>query len=371
MKTNCPARRFSTLLAALGLAVWGVTPAFSQDVTYAARVSSTNTEAWDSPFYWIPNGGTAYGRSTGYSTAPQTPTRVGSYYHMASTMTVGEGFGLVHTLGTHRGYGCLSYIVMVTQTTLNSSTDLIMNVGSTNCEITEVYGATAEGGRTNTTAFQLAHSADRWCTVCYLSSRIGVTQPHIDFKYVSGTNSRSYADCVRFVEFCCDCCQPAPNLAIQPPVGTNLSYVTVTGQTNTDDRALYVYQKVGSTETLIGQLTSGIVLGNNLVPVTWQADSLGAQVVVTRVSALRVESCHVFQGCTVGSGDGLRICSLADGALRYTGGSGTRIILLQSSDPGLALSDWQRADTNLPTPGAFTLPTPGSVSPMFYRLKCE
>jgi hypothetical protein len=91
MKTDSPCNKISASLAALGLALFGIIPAWSQVAVYAAPVTSTNTEAWDSPFYWVANGGTAYDLSTGKSVAPGTPSRVGSYYHTGSTTTVGEG----------------------------------------------------------------------------------------------------------------------------------------------------------------------------------------------------------------------------------------------------------------------------------------
>jgi hypothetical protein len=354
MKTNCPGHRFSTLLAALGLVAWGVTPAFGQSAVYAARVTSTNTEVWDSPFYWIPNGGTPFGLSTGLSSAPDLPSRLGCYYHYANTMTVGEGFGLVHTRATEPSYGCLRYEVLVTVPLPNASSDVVMSVGSTNCDVSLSYGGSPD--ETNTLAFQAANSGDRWAHVCYLTCRVGVTQPHVDFKYVSGTAGRLYADCVKFVPPCCSCCVPALHLAIQPPVCTNIPYVTVTG--------------VGLTETLIGQLTNGIVLGNNLVPVTWQADSVGAFVIATRVSPVLGESCHLYGGSLVGNGD-LRISSLTGGTLRYTGGSGTLTILLKSSDPGLPLCNWQRAASNSPILGTFTIPAVGTEDKVFYRIKTE
>ncbi len=372
IRGNCHFTKFSTLLTAVTLAACALTPAFSQDAIYAARVSSTDSNVWDSPFYWVSNGGTAYGLSTGVSTAPGTPSRLGCYYHTASTLTVGEGFGLVHTRGLRSSDGvCLVYLVSVTLPSLNASTDLVMSVGSTNCDISYVYGSTAAGGWTNTTAFQAAHSGGIWGEVCRLTPHMGVTQPHIEFKYVSGTDKRSYADCVRFQEPCCDFIAPDPNLVVQAPACTNVPYVTVTGETNANDRALLVYQRAGYTETLIGQLTNGVVLGTNLVPVTWRADSPGALVYVTRISYYCGQSMPTYLGCIVGSGADLRITGCADGVVQYLGGCGARFVLLKSASLGAAPGSWQRAGTNTSTPGAFTIPTLGSEPQLFYRIQCE
>ena len=221
----------STLLIALGLFAWGLSTAFSQDAVYAARVSSTSSTNWDAPFYWINYGAhSPYGTSDQQSTATNpvsTPTRAGSYYHTASLLSVGEGYGLVHTNGTQAG---AVYEVQVTQPSYQLATDIIMNVGSTNCDIGGVFGASAAGGWTNTTAFQAAYSLNQWARVCYLTNWPGVTQPHVDFKYVSGGNGSAhhYADCVRFHLIGSGTNAPAP-VRINSFVGTALQYTGGSG----------------------------------------------------------------------------------------------------------------------------------------------
>jgi hypothetical protein len=188
-------------LTTFGMAAGCVFPALSQDAVYAARISSTSTTNWDTPFYWINWGDfSPYGTSTKQSTvtAPVgTPTRVGCYYHTANILSVGEGYGVVHTKGTQTE---VVYEVDITQPSGPVTTDIIMSVGSTNCDIGGVFGATAAGGWTNTTAFQAAYSTNKWACVCYLTNHPGVTQPQVDFKYISAGsgNLNQYADCVRF-----------------------------------------------------------------------------------------------------------------------------------------------------------------------------
>ena len=216
----------------LGLMAWGAVSASGQDAVYAARISSTDTSVWDPPFYWIAAGGTAYGLSTGKSqpTYPVgTPLRAGSYFHNTSTMTVGEGYGLVHTQGW-----CPNniYEVDVTMPPGTLSTDVIMSVSSTNCDIGGVFGATAAGGWTNTTAFQAAYCGNQWARVCYLTNRPGVTKPHVEFKYVSGTSLRNYADCVRFHSTVVGLCEPCYIYGVLPVIkGIGLAggRVTISG----------------------------------------------------------------------------------------------------------------------------------------------
>jgi hypothetical protein len=260
----------------LGLAAWGITPALSQDAVYATRVSSTSTTNWDAPFYWINTGDySPYGTSTKQSTVAVpvgTPTRVGCYYHTANILSVGEGFGLVHTKGTQPD---AIYEVDVTQPSGQVTTDIIMNVGSTNCNVGNVFGATAAGGWTNTTAFQAAYSTNKWALVCYLTNRAGVTKPQVDFKYVgSGSgNLNQYADCVRFHLLGCVTVMPAP----------------------------------------------------------------------------------------------VRICSFAGNSLQYSGGSGTRFVLLKCN----TLGNWQRVATNSATPSSFTITGVGVEAAAFYTVASE
>jgi hypothetical protein len=202
MKAELSDVRTKVWLIAFGLAAWSAFPVFGQDGVYAARVSSTVTTNWDAPFYWINYGDfSPYGTSTKQSTVTVpvgTPTRVGCYWHTSNNLSVGEGFGLIHPKGTQTG---AVYEVDVTQPSGSQmTTDIIMNVGSTNCDIGGVFGATAAGGWTNTTAFQAAYSTNKWAFVCYLTNRSGVSRPHVDFKFVSAgaASLNHYADCVRF-----------------------------------------------------------------------------------------------------------------------------------------------------------------------------
>jgi hypothetical protein len=65
------------------------------------------------------------------------------------------------------------------------------------------------------------------------------------------------------------------------------------------------------------------------------------------------------------------ISNIVNTTLTYGGGAGTRFVLLKSTSITAALSGWNRAATNATTPGSFTIPTVGTGSPVFYRIKSE
>jgi Ig-like domain from next to BRCA1 gene/MBG domain (YGX type)/Immunoglobulin I-set domain/Immunoglobulin domain len=304
LNTKLPRNKTKALLIAVTLCACGTTKVLASD-TFAACTDGAN---WAAPFYW--NGiGSAYSHSTGVSAAPGVPTQSGCFYNIENTMTAGDGYGIVDILATAAGDGTtVVYAVDVSLPNSNVSTDIIMSLMSTNCTI----GPSTNGPASACTAFQSAKSASpNWARICYLTNNVGVTQPHIEFRYVSGSSSlRSYADVIRFSRINVPCLN-AGACAIQGPVSTNVSYVTVTGVTNASDSAVRVYQKVGNNApTLIGSLSSGIVANApNLVPVTWDATSVGAQVAATQTVPGGQESCPGWPGYVVGGGPnpGIRV----------------------------------------------------------------
>ena len=200
MKTECLSNGIRTLLLASALAVWAATAASAQvSAIYGARVHSTDTTNWDAPIWWIPAGGSAFGTSTWKSAAAGAPgARVGSYYHTANLLAPGEGFGVVcAACGANPN---AVYEVDVTQPDFSVATDTIFGVCSTNCDIGGLSGGASYA--TNTTAFQAACSVDKWGFVCWLTNTAGVSNPEIEFHYVSGGTGtlKHYADCVRFTQ---------------------------------------------------------------------------------------------------------------------------------------------------------------------------
>jgi hypothetical protein len=63
----------------------------------------------------------------------------------------------------------------------------------------------------------------------------------------------------------------------------------------------------------------------------------------------------------------VRISSFAGSALAYSGGSGTRFVLLKCG----SLCDWQRVATNFVTPGSFSIPAVGTEAAAFYAIASE
>jgi hypothetical protein len=69
--------------------------------------------------------------------------------------------------------------------------------------------------------------------------------------------------------------------------------------------------------------------------------------------------------------ESVTITSINGITLAYTGGAGAQFVLLKSADVTAPLSGWSRKATNTVTPGTFTIPSVGTGSPVFYRIKSE
>jgi hypothetical protein len=90
------------------------------------------------------------------------------------------------------------------------------------------------------------------------------------------------------------------------------------------------------------------------------------------VDNLRVESLTApITATTISTGSGY--WDSASSTLRYTGGSGTRFILLQSASLSAPLATWTRVATNTTTPGMFTIGGPplDPTGTKYYRVMTE
>ena len=67
----------------------------------------------------------------------------------------------------------------------------------------------------------------------------------------------------------------------------------------------------------------------------------------------------------------VQILGISGEALAYSGGSGTRFVLLKSSGPNSFLSGWERFATNSTTPGSFTITAPANAGTAFYSIASE
>ena len=285
-------KAFLILAGLLGLLATSANAQF----IYAARVSGST---WTPPWWEIHPNGSVYSISSGLSGQAGLPSRVGCWYHTASTLTVGQGFGCQLTNDVDPG---ATWIIEVTVPTSNASADLIMAVGCTNGTLSV----------SQTAAFQAANAGSKWGLVGYVTNNPGTLHPAIEFTYVSGTSLRSYADCIRFTKVE-NCIATAP-VATAGPYAAGDTNVTVTGVTNAT--AVKVYQKIGAgAPTLVGLLTTGIVDGKNVVPCT-SALVKGAQVIATQ-TVLGQEGCLPNIGALVGGGANPRVKVSLD--MRQTG----------------------------------------------------
>lgn len=101
-------------------------------------------------------------------------------------------------------------------------------------------------------------------------------------------------------------CLDVPDVVVTGPLATNLTSVVVTGVSNAATK-ITVYQDSGAGMVEIGSLTSGIVGGNNNVPVTGLVK--GAQVAATQ-TLYGQEGCMPTAGTLVGGGANptVRLC---------------------------------------------------------------
>ena len=296
-------RILAVCIVALGLLAPGFNSARAQQTVFAfpARTNTAGTSLL-APFYWIPSAGAGFAVSSGTTSVAGAPNPNYSFYHgiASSAMTVGQGYGIACAGDTAVGDGKnVVYLVEAAFPSSNCSTDLIVGLSSANCAI----GGVAHGTIAACAALQNAYVANLWSSVCYLTNNVGATHPDIGFKYVSGANNRFYATVIRFTQQHPPCANAGP-CAIRGPVSTNDAFVTVTGVTNASDVLVAVYEQTNGVENPypIGYLASGIVAGDNQVPVTWDANSLGATVIACQTTPAGQEGCHNYAGAYVVGG---------------------------------------------------------------------
>lgn len=353
MNTRHPAKRpvsfckISVLLVVLGLTLESA-PALAQAI-YAARVSGTN---WTSPWWEIQNGGTPYNVSLGFSTGPGLPARDGSFYHTANTMVPGQGFGCQLQGDIVPGH---VYLIEVTIPVINSSADLIMSLSSTNGTL----GAYPTGGPLITTpAFRGAVSGDRWGVVGFITNHPGTLHPAVEFRYVSGSNNRSYADGIRFTA---GPCSIAPVL-LPGPLTDGDTEVTVTG-VGASARAVTIYQKMGPGFWIpSGQLTSGIVAGTNVVPLTTPLVR-GAQVMATHAA-----DCESVPSNILWVGLPALHIRFSETNVILSGASSGNTVILQKTLNLTEPSTWTPLQTNTPGPN-FEFTVPFASPAAFFRIQ--
>ena len=134
----------------------------------------------------------------------------------------------------------------------------------------------------------------------FVTNNPGVSNPVITFYFQggivsAGAQKRLLFDTFRFILYAP--CLDVANVGVTEPISTNSPTVTVAGVTNA--AAVSVYQDSGSGMVRVGQLTSGIVNGNNNVLVSGLVP--GAKVAATQTVGSQ-EGCVPPTGFVVGTG---------------------------------------------------------------------
>lgn len=231
------------------------------------------------------------------STAPGVPARNGSRFQFSAafsnTIHTGESaVRLTPTLGVPGGI----YQIHYTHSSLanNTSQDAI-------AAFTAVSGGSLSFELTD--AFQRRYgqpAPQQWRLLGFLTNDPGSTTPIIEFRLHSSTNinsstARFMVDCFRFTLY--EPCLDVADVTVVGPLAATLPTVVVSGVTNATQ--ITVYQDSGSGMVPVGSRTTGIVNGNNAVPVSGLAK--GAFVAATQ-TVNGQEGCVPTAGIMVGGG---------------------------------------------------------------------
>jgi len=237
------------------------------------------------------------------STAVGAPTRDGCRFlsspAFSNTIYTGESaIRLTPTLGVPGGAYQLHYTH--SSTANNTSQDAIAAfkaAGSCTLSFSE------------TDAFQRRYgqpAPQPWRLLGFLTNDPGSATPTIEFWLKSSTNinsssARFMVDCFRFTLY--TPCLDVPPIGVTGPLATSLASVVVSGVSNAASK-ITVYQDSGAGMVQVGSKTSGIVGGNNTVPVTGLVK--GAEVAATQTLNSQ-EGCVPTAGTMVGGGANPRI----------------------------------------------------------------
>lgn len=370
------------MLAALLLSVcFAATPLLAEVVYVTARTSPSgagpNFDGTYFDFGVDPFDTTLLnlGDTSAIASAPGRPVTGGARAWLGGSDITDTNLGVavVPTLGTPGGIYQIHH--NFSSTAGNVSTNVVMSVSCTNATLSV----------SETTAFQrsFGNPANQWTFIGYLTNDVGSTTPYLRFNYQSGLvnatlQNRLLVDCWRFTLL--EPCLQTAVVGVTGPLSTNSNEVVVTG-VDAAATAITVYQNSGAGMVQVGQKTSDIAAGNNLVTVSGLVKD--AQVAATQTVAGQ-EGCVPASGTIVGGGANvnLRVALIMRENTALTGpvgaaGSGTVIhhmgsfTLLSGSCPeqGVILepsTEWQTISFSRDTDGAVswfgTPASPGMVS---------
>ncbi len=358
-RTLNQANRHHAFLLTVGLAslvVWLGATALAESVI----VTSETTAGVNTCPPFCPGVGN-WQHSSLKTTAPGVPSRNGSYWctlQMDSTCTI------TPTLGTNQG----AYWV---ETSHGSASSLAPNFVAT---ISSVGGS---GLPATTEAFRRTNGVNAWYRIGTLTLDGTTYSPSITFGYASGdtnvaTATRWYADAFRFVNTNTICFTTPELTTVNGPLAAGQTFVNVPN-VHSSATNISVYSYDGSTYTLLGTKTSGIVSGVNAVTTT---PLVKGTMIVASQTIGGIESCLLPTGPTVGGGANPRVrvsltirdSNPANHTIGANGGTaGTHLVAIKANGTaggsfGVALTggqvldpstSWQTVMFNKPTDSLF------------------
>ena len=299
------------LLAASLVALLG-RPAFADVVYVTANTSNCTSSAscgTGANPDTNPNSGQAIFNDNGFgaftsaiSAVPGKPPTPGARYFSNgfSNSTPDFGITLQPALGVPGGIYKLYHVF--TSAAGNVSSNIV--VAATNvagCDLS--FNST---DKFQTTYGVAVSGANVWQLLGFVTNSPGLNNPVITLYFQGGTVNagaaqRLVVDTFRFSLY--EPCTDVPTVGVSGPLAANLASVVVTGVSNAATQ-VSVYQDSGAGMTLIGSTTSGIVAGNNTVPVSGLVK--GAQVAATETLNGQ-EGCVPAAGVLVGGGANPRL----------------------------------------------------------------
>lgn len=240
------------------------------------------------------NGLSSY--TSALASTPDKPLNAGGarfFSNSFSNTTPDLGLTISPTLGVTGGVYKIHHVF--SSAANNVSTNIILGV-------TNNDGCTLSFDQTDKFQRSFGQPApQQWQFLGFLTNNADTATPTITFYFKdgivsAGSQSRLLADTFRFTFY--DPCTDVPTVGVTGPLATNLASVVVTGVSNAATKVT-VYQDSGSGMVEVGSLSSGIVGGNNNVPVSGLIK--GAQVAATQTLNGQ-EGCVPASGVLVGGG---------------------------------------------------------------------
>ena len=234
---------------------------------------------------------------------PEKPPTVGARFfsNSFSNSTPDVGVTINPVLGVPGGVYRLYHVY--SSAAANVSTNIILGATNVaNCDLS--FTSTDKFQRSFGTAVGGVHP---YQFIGWVTNSPGTNSPIITFYFQgglvnAGLGNRLLVDTFRFdLE---DACLDIPKVNVVGPLAENLTSVTVAG-VSASATAVTVYQNTGSDYVQIGMLTSGVVAGNNPVPVTGLVK--GALIAATQTigtQAACAPAANVLIGNTVRVGGG-------------------------------------------------------------------